>query len=446
MFYFDNGTTKYEFEDTDLNYFYLQGLTIKVVDVHDVTTTIIFLNHLVMQTEINRVVRQLHKQLATIGGLLSAIGVIYWVNCANIYSHGLNSANITVTFKGSPTNLVITCLSSTKASMLHYPHLQNKYTSNNLSAYKNSKTIRYVNPNTAQIEGVRYKTMQSAIDASSSGNFVVAEAGNYLNQTVKFKAGVDIELEKGAEFFYNDATLGTAWTDLNGVANCKVFGQGVFYNNRSNVANGEWMFFDLKNNSDIFFEFDKVMSANRTTNANFHINKGSLRLSGNTNYGHFTRAVSDITGTGCVVDNDVLVTISEDGDTLYFPLDAQITYYCLRNGYFENNGIGQPAAMFALNNSEPPVVDIFNTRNVNKNKRNDAQIMITGGGYAGSVDVSAFNSYFQVHDNISLFFLDSNSLKVYNDCYTNSSNFGESILGTGTLHVVAIDLAREWIN
>lgn len=371
MLSIDNGSHVYNYVITKVNYILLDELTLTVVQLTGEITNINFENTDTLDNALQNIKNKLWRQLATIPSIVAGIGYLYFINVCNVYSHSVNSENITINFNdGNP--VVIQSASSYEADN-HNEYLSNIFHSTHLNEYIENKTKHYVD------DGMSRAEIQTVINNAGSGDVVIFENGTYNEMYFDFKDGVDLIM--GDVEFVSNTNLNNRgiFKDLSAVT-CKVFGRASYTFGPDNEG---WLLYDQFEDSDVYVEFYKIISQRpghdtADTCAAFHQRNGKLRYKGYHISGNRMRTYDS--DTECkLIDIDVLYNIINNGDTHFFPSQGQYQEYLdiyIRNGYYEANGTDVPAVSFLIS-AEGSNINIISLRCVNNNP-SESGVIISG--------------------------------------------------------------------
>lgn len=349
----NNGSSNYEFNELNINYIYLQASTLSIRTKDDVLTPIVFTDNDTLNIAIDIFIKRMHSKLATLGGLKSGTGVIYWINTKNVTTNIRTLAEIDISFSsGSPLNVE---LINEDEAVNHFDYLEFKWRCNHISTVFSGRTIHKVNPAyTTDIDELEYSTYSEAIAEAVSGDVIYFEDTTIELTTERYdlKDGVDIYFQdtivriNQAVPFLNRAGLSVSnkplFCDLDGDAVVNIYGSLHF---QMNTNTRGWLLIDTFYPDTVinlqFFKLTRTMDiASGEVSSHIHSNNGKIRATGYIS--EKSRTYDDDTnymdGSPAIFDSDVLLNhnrTEEDDLKLFFPFDEDFMIYYLRNGYYE---------------------------------------------------------------------------------------------------------------
>ena len=260
-----------------------------------------------------------YKKLATIG---LANGNIIIVDVENVESYSANSKTLTITFTDDSS---INCkmYSSTDATNnLQYLDFVFKNYSPEDRAFAGKTEIT--------VGSSGYLTIQGAINAATSSNYVKVLAGDYSEQ-LTLKNSVDLWFEEGATLTNNVVSSPMiSDNDLNVTVN--IYGDGVFNNN------GGYTLDMIADSSNINFSFLQINHSDTAGNSVISCDTSgvtagqSLRLKGNSIDTSYEPVATD--GSINIVDIDVLTILA--GYVVAGAQKASIQHRYFRSGYYHS--------------------------------------------------------------------------------------------------------------
>lgn len=373
MKYFVTANGEIAVNESNIAYWYQAGQLLNITYINGSSVGIAFSSIAHALAARIEIAEELYKDMASIP---ASSGIVYNIQCRHLKSYTLATATFTFNFPVSTLTLV--CDSAGSAT-LHQAYLDKVIYSARLSRNWIGKTIVYVTT-----------TIQSAINAASSGNVVYVPKGYYYEQ-LTLKNGVDLYFEKGATVVYG-SYYGELHTIIANNVSCNIFGSGTFVYNSGGLGIPNALF-KCTGSSTIYWEFESVF----TTREAFYIN---------TSVGTYcTIKGLQIIGQSLSTGNSSNFIDSDDMETMDIDIIKLKVAYEYWFGYVNRAGSTLIARNTLAENARSSIcfniTGIFETMNLylvsiaHKNYLLGS-IFATGGDW--DVTIKAFNCYYEASD------------------------------------------------
>lgn len=353
-----------------------------------------------------------HRQLATIG---SSDSYVYLVNMALVSAHSVLSTVVTVTYSTGDT-LAITCTTSGNATN-HNAYLGKVYTSYNIDDYLATKNILYVNPDFPTDTATQFRTISSAMTASSAGNLVYVENATHTASEVTLKNGIDIYCDNAII----NCTTGNLFKDTSAVT-CNIWGTAKINNTDATPLKSIAVY--LQYGSNVYFEFDTVQTINSScysyvTNP---ATPSTLRVKGYS----ITSGFHGIDSDGYMAVYDVDVPVITAHEQSIYPANSDTTNVYYRNVKAINSNTGGNVYLDTSGGD-------YNFNGMNLRIRNNNGNCLDFPSNA-SPYCNLWNSFFQSTSDYAIDSLDPQTVTCYNRIYSNNPET-DTITVTGDLTI-----------